>query len=87
MDQAAVDLQSVEVDLDVPIREAAAIDGLLDLPTVLVSARTRTVSEELWPFREELPETESEPFDLVLIPYFVWANRGVSTMRVWLPQA
>jgi DUF1680 family protein len=25
--------------------------------------------------------------DLTLVPYFTWANRGPSTMRVWLPLA
>jgi DUF1680 family protein len=26
-----------------------------------------------------------QPFDLQLIPYFAWANRGQSAMSVWLP--
>ena len=26
-----------------------------------------------------------EPFDLRLIPYFAWSNRGRSAMSVWIP--
>jgi DUF1680 family protein len=26
-----------------------------------------------------------DPVDVPLIPYHDWANRGPSTMRVWLP--
>jgi DUF1680 family protein len=28
-----------------------------------------------------------EPFSLRLIPYYAWANRGVSYMTVWMPLA
>jgi len=27
------------------------------------------------------------PVQLVAIPYYAWANRGISGMRVWIPQA
>jgi hypothetical protein len=26
------------------------------------------------------------PIPLTLIPYYAWANRGPSAMRVWLPE-
>lgn len=29
--------------------------------------------------------TELRPFELTLIPYFAWANRGRSAMSVWMP--
>jgi uncharacterized protein len=33
----------------------------------------------------ELATTPPKPFDLRLIPYFAWGNRGRSEMSVWLP--
>jgi DUF1680 family protein len=33
----------------------------------------------------ELSTSPPEPFDLRLIPYFAWGNRGPSEMSVWLP--
>lgn len=30
-------------------------------------------------------ESGSDPFPVTLVPYHSWAERGPSTMRVWLP--
>ena len=43
--------------------------------------------EWAWPYRDASsagPETGAA-FPLRLVPYHSWANRGPSTMRVWLP--
>ncbi len=34
---------------------------------------------------EDAVTLATEPTDVALIPYHQWANRGPSTMRVWLP--
>jgi DUF1680 family protein len=34
-----------------------------------------------------LPETDCEPLQLRLVPYYAWLNRGPTDMRVWLPLA
>ena len=34
-----------------------------------------------------LPDPTSGTVDITLIPYFAWANRGVSFMEVWIPLA
>lgn len=52
-----------------------------------VLATTVDVSEPVWPYSEDDHSTGAE-LDLrsvPLVPYHQWANRGPSTMRVWLP--
>ncbi|MFC4616390.1 glycoside hydrolase family 127 protein [Cellulomonas algicola] len=38
-----------------------------------------------WPYAPEPRERDADGFDLRLVPYHAWANRGPSTMRVWIP--
>jgi hypothetical protein len=28
----------------------------------------------------------AEPYEIILIPYYAWGNRGLNQMRVWLPE-
>ncbi|MGO4757861.1 glycoside hydrolase family 127 protein, partial [Streptomyces sp. 2MCAF27] len=49
-------------------------------------------SAEPWPYAPlDRPATTPPPAperaEIVLVPYRSWANRGPSTMRVWLPMA
>ena len=40
-----------------------------------------------WPYRtDSTTPAANAPFDADLVPYFSWANRGPSTMRVWIPR-
>jgi DUF1680 family protein len=48
--------------------------------------RLRRDAEE-WPYFPEPGEGECERARARLIPYHQWANRGPSTMRIWLPLA
>jgi uncharacterized protein len=44
--------------------------------------------DETWPYRPLDATAATPPADrtaIVLVPYHSWANRGPSTMRVWLP--
>ncbi|MEV6305728.1 beta-L-arabinofuranosidase domain-containing protein [Actinoplanes sp. NPDC051861] len=53
---------------------------------VLVRARRLTLSDEDWPYAAAPPRPAAEDLgEVPLIPYHTWANRGPSTMRVWLP--
>lgn len=40
-----------------------------------------------WPYRplDRVATPAAEPTGIALVPYHSWANRGPSTMRVWLP--
>ncbi|WP_354002946.1 hypothetical protein [Microbacterium elymi] len=49
-----------------------------------VRLRVHPASARDWPFGQAETST-GEPLQADLIPYFRWANRGPSTMRVWLP--
>jgi uncharacterized protein len=74
--QSSVDI--VRVDPSVPPRDrdgAAVVAGeLIDPP------------ERAWPYGPDTTaERDSGRVDIPLIPYHDWANRGPSTMRVWLP--
>ena len=59
---------------------------------VLVSAATPNRPDGQWPYRPNreaegaLTGTSKPCWDAVpLVPYHAWANRGPSTMRVWMP--
>jgi hypothetical protein len=79
----------LRLDTSVPPRE---VDG-----RVVVCARPLTFADDAWPYRTPEPsagsaggaaagpEPDGRPLDVALVPYHDWANRGPSTMRVWIP--
>ncbi|GAA5186454.1 glycoside hydrolase family 127 protein [Rugosimonospora acidiphila] len=47
----------------------------------------RTEHDTAWPYRSEAPGGDPrQAITARLIPYHAWANRGPSTMRVWVPR-
>ncbi|WP_414673165.1 hypothetical protein [Lacisediminihabitans sp.] len=50
-----------------------------------VSIIGATVPKSAWPYALEETSGAADHDGVELIPYFTWANRGPSTMRVWLP--
>jgi DUF1680 family protein len=36
---------------------------------------------------DDRPQTETQSVQLSAIPYFLWGNRGMESMRIWVPQA
>jgi hypothetical protein len=46
-----------------------------------------SVPDPEWPYGFEAVDDASAVTSVDLIPYFTWANRGPSTMRVWIPTA
>lgn len=88
VDQPDVDLDLVAVDISVP-----PVDAPLpaDLPAGASAVRVRAVlgpePSRSWPRPDPETADPGRSTELVLIPYFRWANRGSSTMRVWLPRA
>jgi DUF1680 family protein len=60
--------------------------------TVVVAGELATHAEEgdaAWPYQPlaRPPAATADRTGIVLVPYHSWANRGPSTMRVWLPTA
>ncbi len=86
-DQSVDDVAELVVDTAVPLREE---DGL-----VVATGRRSATADRAWPYPETAgagPDLQSgptgpagEPLAIVLTPYHDWANRGPSTMRIWLP--
>ncbi|GHS84783.1 hypothetical protein AGMMS50218_00490 [Actinomycetota bacterium] len=87
VDQPGVDLDRVVVDLGRPPESLEADLGLAHVAPVRVHGEVRAAALHGWPYAAELPVVTGAPVELTLIPYFRWANRGASTMRVWLPRA
>ncbi|WP_432562450.1 glycoside hydrolase family 127 protein [Kineococcus sp. SYSU DK003] len=75
VDQPDVDLDLVEV-LGEP-----AVGG-----SVRMAARVRPEPSASWPTADAC-DGQAVPVTLEFTPYYAWANRGPSTMRVWLPVA
>ena len=44
-----------------------------------------TWGEGLYLPLDERPQTEARPVQLKAIPYFLWGNRGMESMRIWVP--
>jgi uncharacterized protein len=83
-----VALDAVEVDLAVAPVDGDPLDvaGLV-VPTVRLAGRARDDADRpLWT-PAGIDEPPARPVDLIAVPYAVWANRGPSTMRVFLPVA
>ncbi|NYD67286.1 glycoside hydrolase family 127 protein [Agromyces atrinae] len=61
--------------------------GVLDgIPTLTTTAAVIDEPESAWPYRIAAgSETGDRSVPLTLIPYYAWANRGSSSMRVWIP--
>jgi DUF1680 family protein len=71
------DVAAVRLDPAVAPRE---VDG-----AVVVRLRRLAADPHPWPYGAPEPVEDGEAFDVPLVPYHDWAERGPSTMRVWLP--
>ena len=75
---AGVDVAQIAVDTsNVPVATSGG---------ATVALRIDEPAPTEWPFGEAR-DVDGEWIKASLIPYFRWANRGPSTMRVWLPIA
>jgi DUF1680 family protein len=52
---------------------------------VFVTVRRRTVDDAAFPYTTESGARTGEPLRVRLVRYHDWAERGPSTMRIWLP--
>lgn len=87
-DQPELDLDLVAVDVTHRPEVLDADLGLRDVVALRVRGQHRAAASTStpWPYAEDLAAPAVEQVDLTLIPYFRWANRGASTMRVWIPR-
>ena len=74
-----VDIEHVEID--------PAFSPVDDLDGAIVGLRRRSAPEDEWPYPAAAAAALGEFFTAKMHPYKDWANRGPSTMRVWMPVA
>lgn len=90
IDQAGgVDLNHVELLRCPEIREELRTD-FLGQPTVVLTLRGRARRDDAWARTgwmplSEAPCADGEEVDLTAIPYALWANRGPTVMRIFVP--
>lgn len=87
VDQPGIDLDLVTFDTHDELSDSTTLVGLDDVIPVATVGIVRTLEGDGWPYRGAVPHTESHRAGLTLIPYYRWANRDSSTMRVWTPRA
>ena len=53
-----------------------------------VPGQIATSSRGAWPYLDHPPDGggSAREVELRAIPYYAWANRGPSDMRVWIPE-
>ena len=74
-------------DLDVNSLAVDPSKGLVsDGSAVIIKGWQVNHGDDAWPYGDAAA-TEPEAIDVRLTAYHAWANRGPSTMRIWLPQA
>lgn len=71
------DVGQVVIDPAAPLHES---DG-----RVSARIRVRTAPAAEWPYGAADAASEGDGILIPLVPYHSWANRGPSTMRVWIP--
>jgi hypothetical protein len=64
--------------------ESRLLDGVTTLSTLAAVVPKQDWDGKLY---QEMPAGPSKKMRIRLVPYFAWANRGVSKMSVWLPIA
>ncbi len=83
-----IDLLDVEV-MTTKALAPSAVDDLGGIVSVTLPGRAVTSiwANNLYRPLDELPHEQSHAVELTAIPYFLWGNRGMQSMRVWIPKA
>ncbi|WP_456825403.1 glycoside hydrolase family 127 protein [Cellulomonas sp. P5_E12] len=75
---AGRDVGDLRLDLDAGLHE---VDG-----QVLATLVSGSVADDAWPYGPAAERPVEGTASVPLIPYHDWAQRGPSTMRVWIPK-
>jgi DUF1680 family protein len=86
VDNPGLDLDLVTLDIAAPLQDADNVTGIEGIVPVAAGGTVRDVPAAGWPYGGSAPRAESRSVALTLVPYYRWANRGASTMRVWAPR-
>ena len=96
----AVNLRAISVDPSAPLEEEPGFPIATDTVVALrLDGRAVAPSRPGWPYDEFTPDgpgeassangtqmTEQHPLAVCATPYYAWANRGATSMRVWVPR-
>jgi hypothetical protein len=82
-------LLDMQIDKNCPLSprwEGNLLDGVM-----VIEAQGQFVDHEVWRGRLYQPvtfagQTTTRPARLSAIPYYAWGNRGIGSMRVWIPE-
>ncbi|MCB0130216.1 MAG: glycoside hydrolase family 127 protein, partial [Caldilineaceae bacterium] len=89
-DQAEdIDLMDVAIDVAAPLAanwQPDLLGGVVTVTATGASVDTSAWDEQLYCPADQVAIGYSAPVPLTAIPYFAWANRTPSTMRVWIPR-
>ncbi|MDQ3811234.1 MAG: glycoside hydrolase family 127 protein [Chloroflexota bacterium] len=69
-----------------PTSRPDLLDGVMTIQAAGRAVDNRSWQERLYRPLDELPARASSPVTVVALPYYAWANRGASAMRVWIPE-
>ena len=75
----------LELDTEQAPVDATVVDGGAAQPWALAVGVLTTRQESGWPYASERAPADRHEVRIPLLPYHLWANRGPSTMRVWIP--
>ena len=82
-------LDDIVLDTTRPLAVKHRPDLLGGVTTVVAAGRRRTIGDPgWWPYANAGgadPGHSDEPVELTAVPYYAWANRQDSSMRVWIP--
>ncbi|CAM5600816.1 glycoside hydrolase family 127 protein [Streptomyces rochei] len=82
-------LDDIVLDTTQPLAAKHRPDLLGGVTTVVAAGRRRTIDDPgWWPYVNADgadPGHSDEPIELTAVPYYAWANRQDSSMRVWIP--
>jgi DUF1680 family protein len=85
-----VDLLDAAIDPGGPLQSVWRSDLLGGLMTVEANGyvvNSKSWANELYRPLSQSNDVEMNQVKLVALPYFVWGNRGLASMRVWIPKA
>lgn len=85
-DQPDLDLELVAIDTQAAPRDADLDPALGAGVGVVAEGIALELEQDGVPYASRPPAVRGRPVELRLIPYYRWANRGASTMRVWAPR-
>jgi DUF1680 family protein len=80
------DVDDLSVDPATDVRIEHRPDLLAGVTVVQLSGHVADHEQARWPYPGNPPAPARRPTEITAVPYFAWANRGLTGMRVWLPR-